>query len=49
MLFVKMSSIVHGIKADVFASLSKPERIKKAAAVCAADYRLTARKAGKIY
>jgi helix-turn-helix, Psq domain len=35
--------------ADVFANLSKPERIKKAAAACTADYRLTARKAGKIY
>jgi hypothetical protein len=35
--------------ADAFADLSKTERIKKAAAACAADYRLTARKAGKIY
>jgi pyruvate/2-oxoglutarate dehydrogenase complex dihydrolipoamide acyltransferase (E2) component len=35
--------------ADAFANLSKPERIEKAAAACAADHRLTARKAGKIY
>jgi hypothetical protein len=35
--------------ADAFANLSKPEHIEKAAAACAADHRLTARKAGKIY
>jgi hypothetical protein len=49
MLFVKMSSIVCWIIANAFANLSKPERIKKAAAVYTADYRLIARKAGKIY
>jgi hypothetical protein len=49
MLFIKISSIVRWIIAGAFANLSKPERIKKAAAFYAADYRLTARKAGKIY
>jgi hypothetical protein len=35
--------------ADAFADLSKTERIEKAAAAYAADYRLTVRKDGKIY
>jgi hypothetical protein len=35
--------------ADAFADLPKAERIEKAVAACAADHRLTARKAEKIY
>jgi predicted HTH transcriptional regulator len=35
--------------ADAFADLSKTERIEKAAVAYAADHRLTARKARKIY
>jgi D-alanyl-D-alanine carboxypeptidase len=35
--------------ADVFANLSKEERIEKAIAACTQETRLSARKAGKIY
>jgi hypothetical protein len=35
--------------ADVFANLSKQERIKKAVAACIQDSKLSANKAAKIY
>jgi DDE superfamily endonuclease/helix-turn-helix, Psq domain len=44
-----MSSIFCETMADVFADLSKSERIEKAVEACSKDDRLTARKASKIY
>jgi hypothetical protein len=44
LVFGEISSILYQSMADVFADLSKPERIEKATAACAADNRLTVRK-----
>jgi predicted HTH transcriptional regulator len=49
MLFAEMSSTFCETMADVFADLSKSERIEKAVEACSKDDRLTARKASKIY
>jgi helix-turn-helix, Psq domain len=44
-----MSCISCGEMANIFANLSKAERIKKAVKACAKDDELTIRKAAKIY
>jgi hypothetical protein len=49
MLFAEMSFIYYKIMADVFADLSKSERIKKAVEAYLKDDRLIARKVLKIY
>ena len=49
MLFTELSSILYSIMAEIFANLSKPERIEKAVAACTQDSELSATKAAKIY
>jgi helix-turn-helix, Psq domain len=44
-----MSCILYQELADIFANLSKAERIEKAVKACAQDDQLTGRKAAKIY
>jgi helix-turn-helix, Psq domain len=49
MLFSELYSILHQIMADAFANLTKAQRIEKAVAACAADSKLSARRASIIY
>jgi F0F1-type ATP synthase epsilon subunit len=49
MLFAEISSTYCKVMADVFADLSKSERIEKTVEAYLKDNRLTARKASKIY
>ncbi len=50
MLFAEMISMPYQVMADVFANLSKAERIEKAVAACAQEEnKLSAYKASKIY